>query len=135
MKAPMSKTRLAACRHEAAHCVLAEHCGVTVRKLHVPLKPGKHKGGRGYIEYHAPRSVGPVSMSIVMMAGSLAEHLWHGTPKGLVSHWDAIDMKRMGMRNEDFRIIWEEASRMVRRNKKRIWALAKKLLPGEAVYR
>ncbi len=131
----MAKTRLASCRHEAAHCVLAEHFGVKVRKLHVPLVPGKHKGGMGYIEYRQSGRIGPICMATVMMAGSLAEHLWHGTPKGLASSFDFADIKKLGLRGEDFRIVWEEASRMVRRNKKKIWRLAKKLMSGEVIYR
>lgn len=135
MKYPMAKTRLATCRHEAAHTVIAERFGLRIKKAHVPLKRGKHKGGSGYVEYGDARRIGPVQMSVVMMAGSVAEHLWHGTPKGLVSHWDAEDLKKMGMKGEDFRIIWEEAQRMVRANKSKIWRLAKVLSKGKVVYR
>lgn len=131
----MAKTHLATCRHEAAHCVVGEYFGMKVRKLQAPLVRGKHKGGLGYVDYGDCRGIGPVQMWVTMMAGSVAEHIWHGTPKGLASAYDFRDMRSSGMKGEDFRIVWEEASRLVRRNKSKIWKLAKRLQSGEVIYR
>lgn len=131
----MSKTHLAACRHEAAHCIMAERFGGQVIKVQAPKQRKKHRGGFGYCQYGNLRKLGPLQVSVVMMAGSVAEHLWHRTPRGLVSGWDLKDLKKQGLRGEDFRMVWEEAQRLVRRSKKQIWALAKRLQSGEVVCR
>lgn len=134
-KYPMAKTHLASCRHEAAHCVLAERFGMKVVKVCAPKSRGKHKGGMGYVLWRRSRKMGPLQVSVVFMAGSVAEHLWHGTPKGLVSAYDLQDLKKSGLKGEDFRIVWEETSRMVRRLKPEIWRLAKRLTTGEVIFR
>ena len=48
---------------------------------------------------------------------------------------DYEDMVKSGMRGEDFRIIWEEASRLLRRHKAKVWRLAKRMVskPGARV--
>lgn len=135
MRYPMARTHLATCRHEAAHCIIGESFGIKVSEVHAPIFRKKHKGGRGYCQFRSLRGAGPIQVAVTMMAGSVAEHLWHGTPKGLASHGDFVDMKRSGLRGEDFRIVWEEASRLVRRNKVKIWKLAKRLQSGEVIYR
>ncbi len=129
----MAKTRLASCRHEAAHVVIGKLFGLKVRRAHVPLKRGKHKGGYGFVEYGSLRRIGPVQFGVIAMAGSVAEHMWHGTPKFLASSFDFEDLRKAGFRGEDFRIIWEETSRLVRRNKGKIWALAKRLDAGKVI--
>lgn len=131
---PMAKTRLATCRHEAAHWVIAEGFGVKPKYAHVPPSDGKHVGGRAYVQFGRMGKMGPVQWSIALMAGSVAEHLWHGTPRGLVSAHDLKEMLGAGMKGEDFRVIWEESQRMVRRAKGKIWRLAKRLNSGK-VYR
>lgn len=137
MRHPMARTHLASCRHEAAHAILMEYFGgrvlwVEARKWRGRERPEK---GAGCTCYGDVRKIGPVQMWCVMMAGSLAEHLWHGTPKGLGSQQDYEDMLSSGMKGEDFRIIWEETSRLVRRLKKPIWRLARRLQNGKRVMR
>lgn len=134
MRHRMAKTHLATCRHEAAHTILAERFGWRVLSVHAPKKT-PHEGGRGVTVFGSPRKIGPVQVWCVMMAGSVAEHLWHGTPKGLASENDHQDMLATGMRGEDFRIVWEETSRLVRRLKPEIWSLAKQLQAGKRVKR
>lgn len=132
---PMARTHLASCRHEAAHAIVFEYFGGRVLWVHAPLlrKPGAR--GVGVTSFGSFRKFGPVQMSCVAMAGSLAEHLWHGTPKGLVSGLDLEDMVASGLKGEDFRIIWEETSRLVRKLKPKIWKLAQQLRSGKKVYR
>ena len=127
----MAKTHLASCRHEAAHTIVMEHFGGRIIWAQAPRLSERVKRGVGAVQYGDVRKLGPVQMWCVMMAGSLAEHLWHGTPKGLVSAGDAEDMERSGMKGEDFRIIWEETSRLVRKLKPQIWKLAKQLGDGK----
>lgn len=131
--APMARTHLASCRHEAAHAVVLERFGGRFLSAQAPLlAKGKR---RGFVEYGNMRKLGPVQVSCVLMAGSVAEHLWHGTPKGLVSAYDMRDMQRQGMKGEDFRIIWEETARLLRGLKSEVWALAEQLQSGEPVRR
>lgn len=135
MRHPMAKTHLASCRHEAAHAILMEYFGGRIIWAHAPVLTDRVKRGVGAVQYGDTRKLGPVQMWCVMMAGSVAEHLWHGTPKGLASEHDFDDMRRSGMKGEDFRIIWEETSRLVRRLKKPIWQLARRLKSGKRIRR
>ncbi len=134
MRHPMAKTHLATCRHEAAHAVVCERFGGRV--LWVRALPTRRKDGvRGETKFGDMRKLGPVQWSVVSAAGSVAEHLWHGTARGLMSAHDLEDLKRMGMRGEDFRIIWQEAERVVRKLKPEIWRLAEQLKSGKRVPR
>lgn len=135
MRHPMARTHLASCRHEAAHAILMEHFGGRIIWAHAPKLSARVKRGAGAVQYGDVRKLGPVQMWCVMMAGSVAEHLWHGTARGLVSAQDGQDMAASGMKGEDFRIIWEETSRLVRRLKRPIWKLARKLQSGKRVKR
>lgn len=132
---PMARTHLASCRHEAAHAILIEHFGGSFRSAHAPLLSARVGRGAGYVEYSNVRKLGPVQFSCVMMAGSVAEHLWHGSPRGLVSAHDLADMQRAGLKGEDFRIIWQETERIVRKLKPEIWQLAAQLRSGERLRR
>lgn len=116
----MAKTLLAVARHEAAHAVIGQHFGCKAKWIKAD------KPGQSFCQFGA-MPCGPVSHGIIMMAGSVAEHLWHGTPKGLASAHDFTVMRKCGFKGEDFRVLWEEASRLVRRNKKKIWRLAKRV--------
>lgn len=132
---PMARTHLASCRHEAAHAVVMEYFGGRVRWVQAPLIQRVEARGKGATCFGSFRKLGPVQMSCVAMAGSLAEHLWHGTPKGLVSGRDLEDLVASGLKGEDFRIIWEETSRLVRKLKPKIWRLAEQLKSGKRVKR
>ena len=119
----MAKTRLATCRHEAAHSVICEILGGKSAFIHIG------KRGKSYCHFaRTPKT--PLLMGLALMAGSAAEHLWHGTDRGLVSAHDLADLKRIGFKGEDFRVLWEESQRLVRRNKKSIWKLASQLKEG-----
>lgn len=128
---PMAHTHLAVCRHEAAHAVVLERFGGRWLEAHAPLFTHNKKRGRGYVGFGDVRKIGPVQLSCVLMAGSVAEYLWHGTPRGLVSAYDLHDLKAAGLKGEDFRIVWQETERIVRKLKPAIWKLAEQLRCGE----
>jgi hypothetical protein len=128
MKHLMSRTRLAVCRHEAAHAVMAERFGARAQRVVVYQGArGKHREtGHSYLT--GLRKLGPVQLCCVVMAGSVAESLWHGTPKGVVSGGDFRDLEKYGLRGEDLRIIWEETSRLLRKLRPKVWRLAARLM-------
>jgi hypothetical protein len=128
MKHPMGKTKLALCRHEAAHAIVAERFGNRV----LWVRAGEH--GKSHTQIGRVKS-GPVAYFCVLMAGSVAEWLWHGTPKGAVSAGDGDALNAMGVHGEDFRILWEETARLVRKLKPKIWKLAEQLEGGKRVKR
>lgn len=122
----MCKTRLAAARHEAAHAVIATRFGARVRR--VELFPAVRGYSRGETYMTGLRKLGLVQAACVMMAGSVAEHLWHGTPKGLVSLYDYRDLRAVGLKGEDMRIVWQETSRLLRQSKREVWKLSDRLM-------
>lgn len=119
----MARTPLATRRHEAAHAVIGQLLGATVSHVQIGAR------GQSYCQFRRKFRT-PLMAGLTLMAGSAAEHLWHGTPRGLVSAHDLSAMKGMGFKGEDYRVLWEEAQRLVRRNKRAIWRLAKQLRPG-----
>ena len=123
MRYPMAKTKLATARHEAAHAIVGQLMGGRPRYIQ---NDGR---GRSFCQF-GNVSWGVIGCGLTMIAGSVAEHLWHGTPKGLVSAHDFTVLRQVGFKGEDFRVLWEEATRIVRKNKKKIWSLAKKIEKG-----
>lgn len=124
----MGRTPFALCRHEAAHAIIAESFGCRV----LWVQAGEH--GKSFTQL-GRTPCGPVAMACILMAGSVAESLWHGTPKGIASADDFEKLQAMGLRGEDFRIIWEETTRLVRRHQLLIHRLAAELKPGKRIKR
>jgi len=85
---PMASSPQSRRRHEAAHAIISEHFGVRVLWLQVP-QDGQAHTQLGRI----PKRVGPVSMGCIYMAGSVAESLWFGTPRGVVSAGDLRELE------------------------------------------
>jgi hypothetical protein len=124
----MGMTKLALCRHEAAHAIIAERFGCRV----LWVQAGEH--GKSYTQL-GRTPIGPLAMACIIMAGSLAEAIWHRSPKGLVSADDYEKLQGMGLKGEDFRLVWEATRRLVWKNRVKILALARELLPGKRIKR
>lgn len=125
-KFSMARTVLATCRHEAAHAVILTVLGGKVRWVQV-FGPGK-----GEMQ-PTMRRLGPLSESIVTMAGSVAENLWHGVPRGFVSGGDLKALRSIGLTPTDLRELWFATARLVRANKSKIWKLAERLKSGRKI--
>lgn len=128
MRHRMGRTKLALCRHEAAHAIIAESFGCRV----LWVQAGEH--GKSFTKL-GRTPCGPIAMACILMAGSVAESLWHGTPKGIASADDFEKLQAMGLRGEDFKIVWEETTRRVRARNVEIVKFAAELLPGKRIKR
>lgn len=85
--------------HEAAHAVLAHKYGAKVVRVVLRrdgvLSGADEKSWQGYAE-----TVGishPIPASVVVLAGSVAEQLWHGMSKAWVNGADCRELWAMGL--------------------------------------
>jgi hypothetical protein len=133
--------------HEAAHAVLSERYDLRVRRVFVRMLPSGNWVGATVTAGN--QLVHPIPTSVVSLAGSVSEALWHGHERDVVNGGDFRDLIRTGMpthedmtKNRPMQWAWSLLFRLteaeVKRNKTTILRVSaalqrKKKLTGDEV--
>ena len=118
------------CVHEASHALVAHIFGFKVHRLKV--WEGEEYI-RGFTSMELPRC--PILDAFVTLAGSAGESLWQKRTKGEVSQDDWQDMKRRRISGMGLALVLPQLNKLLRKNKKAIYRLAKGLKKTKNVAR
>lgn len=120
----MTDNLLATCRHEAAHAVIAEHYGIRVTRIVI-----YDDGDSGVVMHDQRFKGGPVIRSILALAGTSAEQLWHGMSYNLVSSGDC-DFVREAIEpcGRDWDVLFELSRLLVKQHRNPIFRVARVLM-------
>lgn len=112
-------------RHEAAHAVIAEACGVRVKW--VTIVPAEDYAG--LCEYDRRFKRGPLIQGVIAMAGTAAEQLWHGRRYTNVHRYDWQTVNRLDVfHGQDWGLLQDMTRIIVRQRKRQIDRIARALM-------
>jgi hypothetical protein len=121
------RTVLSTSRHEAAHAVIAEKLGIHVQRLHLAPPVDRAVVGACELDGRSMRKVGPFTMGLILMAGSVADNYWRSEAIGIVSGDDHAALAHMGANALDFRALYLACRPLVVKHRGAILRVSKAL--------
>lgn len=123
---PRSGSVTSLARHEAAHAVIAIKLGAKVSGIALRFDGTSILGGTT-IDGRSHRHLGPFSMGLMLMAGSVADNYFGTERVGIVSAGDCDALRMMGATPLDFRALYLAVRPMIVRHEKAIRRIASAL--------